>query len=108
MIAPSGGVYVNLDVFKANDVNSFINTNHCFIPEGESSAQYSINVPINEPSQLYNIMYSVGTELDGCGWKGFYSLGGTLTSDKHATGIDVSSADASGMHRELQMILIQL
>jgi hypothetical protein len=91
-VAPAGGVSGGITI-KLNGSN--INGIDFSIPEGNSSAVYSLTVPVNAAGSGYTVNYWVG----GTGYvgRGFYSKSGTVMDSNSASIVDVSGGDASGI-----------
>jgi len=96
--APAGGIEV---VVTATDESGNMASEKVTIPEGESSADYYLNVPPNAPDSGYRVRYSVATDKYAA--IGYYSESGTKALPNEATPVDVSSKNAE----EINLVLIE-
>jgi len=96
--APAGGIEV---VVTATDESGNMASEKVTIPEGESSADYYLNVPPNAPDSGYRVRYSVAADKYAA--IGYYSESGTKALPNEATPVDVSSKNAE----EINLVLIE-
>ncbi len=94
--APEGGI--SIDVVAANSVDS--TSVSVYIPQGSSSASYTLYVPVNDVNDDYKLRYENWTNnaYVSIGYYGSYNM--TRNADA-AAGISVRTADVSGINLNL-------
>lgn len=91
--APAGGIRV---VVTATDESGNSSSDIVTVPEGESSADYYLNVPPNAYNSGYKVRY--GVTSDEYATLGYYSENGTKVLSDEATLVDVSSTNAENIN----------
>ncbi|RXE59077.1 Ig-like domain-containing protein [Acetivibrio mesophilus] len=97
-VAPLGGVSLNIAIFNETDGNSQIIT----IPEGKSSASYSISLPPNDPGYEYIVRYENWSNKVYTTY-GYYNSKETTNNMSHAGPVNVNEKDASN----IDMVLLR-
>jgi len=91
--APRGGIKVEIYAEDAGDT-------WVTIPEGESSAQYSMKVVPNIEGKGYKVRYVVSSEYNLVNY-GFYSKEGTVRNSKLADPVNANNKDVTDINIEI-------
>ncbi|HHW00925.1 MAG TPA: hypothetical protein GXX36_15420 [Clostridiaceae bacterium] len=103
-VAPAGGIDVYIRARNDNGTTDFDDDlyfhTYAKIPEGQSSAEYSIILPTNTAYTVYTIQYSVDS---GSGYLrfGYYSAEGTTYRSNLATFLNIGNGGIEGIDLEL-------
>jgi len=106
-VAPAGGIEVRIYAENDNGTPGYYDDDFSFntavtIPEGQSSAEYSIRIPVPTDTAIteYKIRYVVDVD-SGYVECGYYNPEGTTFNIYLATPLDVSTGDKEGIDLEL-------